>query len=68
METKLQAANKRFSESIASKARINGKLQVELNKIINFAPDKSDTVYKKFHAKINPPVVDKIDLEDALGF
>lgn len=67
METKLSAAEKRFSETLATRARITPILQTELNKMLNFASDKSDAMFKRFYARVNPPVA-AVTLEDSLGF
>jgi hypothetical protein len=67
METKLSVAEKRFTDTLATRARISGILQTELNKMLNFASDKNDAMYKRFYARVNPPAP-QVVLEDSLGF
>jgi hypothetical protein len=67
MENKLSVAEKRFADTLATRARISGILQSELNKMLNFASDKNDAMYKRFFARVNPSMP-QFALEDALGF
>jgi hypothetical protein len=67
MEKRLAKASVRFSESFGTKAAIGKTLAIELQKILNFAPDKQDPQTMKFQAKIDKALEEK-SLEDALGF
>ena len=67
MEKRLEKAEKRFAESFGTRAGIGKTLAIELQKILNFAPDKNDAQVKKFQAKIDKALEEK-SLEDSLGF
>jgi hypothetical protein len=66
METRLAVAEKRFADTLASKAKIPEVLRVELNKMLQFASDKNNVIYKRFYARVNPQET-VITLEGALG-
>lgn len=67
VEKRLNKAATRFSESFGTKTAIGKTLAIELQKILNFAPDKTDTQVIKYQAKINKALEEKT-LEDSLGF
>lgn len=67
MARKLAVAQKRFSDSLSTKAKIAPQLCEEINKMLAFSGDKDATIYKRFFARVNPET--KIqEIEDALGF
>ena len=67
MARKLVVAQKRFAESLGSKAKISPVICEEINKMLNFATDKSATIYKRFHARVKPEAK-IVELDEALGF
>lgn len=67
MGRKLLVAQKRFAESLASKSKIPSNVMIEVNKMLHFAGDKSDAIYKRFYARVNPEAK-IVELEEALGF
>ena len=67
LEKRLNKASVRFSESFGTRAGIGKTLAIELQKILNFAPDKNDAQVRKFQAKIDKALEEK-SLEDSLGF
>jgi len=67
MARKLAVAQKRFAESLATKARISENVCVEINKMLDFASDKEATIFKRFYARVNPEKK-VVNLEDSLGF
>ena len=67
MARKLVIAQKRFAECLSSKAKISPALCEEINKMLPFAGDKNATIYKRFHARVNPEIK-IVDLEESLGF
>lgn len=64
IEGKLKMASSRFSETMASKAKIPALVANSLNKLLALADCGMDNpVYKKFYTKLNPPIVaDALDL------
>jgi hypothetical protein len=67
LEKRLTKAQKRFSEAFGTRAGIGKTLAIELQKILNFAPDAKNPQVQKFQAKLDKAMEEK-NLEDALGF
>jgi hypothetical protein len=63
----LTATQKRFADNLSGKARISDTLKIELNKALDFASDKDNTIYKRFYNRLNAKA-ETVSLEDSLGF
>ena len=68
LEMFLNAAQKLFSDSLGSKAKIPAAYMEKINQMLTHASDKESAIYKRFYNRVNPEKSAEIDLESALGF
>ena len=57
IDNRLAVTQKRFAESLSSKAKIPTAVAEKLTQVLKLADCENDVVYKRFYAKLNPPTI-----------
>jgi hypothetical protein len=57
IDNRLAVTQKRFAESLSSKAKIPSQVAEKLTQVLKLADCENDIVYKRFYAKLNPPTI-----------
>jgi predicted XRE-type DNA-binding protein len=60
---RLKVTQSRFADTLSSKAKVPTAIAEKLTQVLKLADCENDAVYKRFHAKLNPPTI-----ADALDF